>query len=330
MRGIVVGLGSMGKRRIRLMRDFFEGIELCGVDSSEARRQEAAGLFGIPCYGSIAEGVGAFAPECGFVCTSPLTHAGIIRELLAAGLHVFTEINLVPDGYAENTALAAEKGLELFLSSTPLYRRETRFIEQAVQTAACPLVYRYHVGQYLPDWHPWENYRSFFVADRRTGGCREIFGIELPWLTAAFGEVAEVAGVLSARQTSLAIDYPDSWLVTLRHESGALGQLAVNVVSRRAVRELEVIGEALYLRWGGTPADLSVYDFEQKREIPVNTYESVEHDGRYADNIVENAYVDELAAFFAALRGESPRRHTFARDERLLALIDRIEAEGAR
>lgn len=330
MRGIVVGLGSMGKRRIRLMRDFFEGIELCGVDSSAGRRAEAAGLFGVPCYASVAEGIEAFAPECAFVCTSPLTHAGIIAELLQAGLHVFTEINLIAAGYAENTALAKEKGLELFLSSTPLYRRETRFVEDAVRKAGCPLVYRYHVGQYLPDWHPWENYRNFFVADSRTGGCREIFGIELPWLTAAFGEAAELVSAVSARQTSLAIDYPDSWFVTLRHESGALGQIAVNVVSRKAVRELEVIGESLYLRWAGTPDSLSVYDFEQKRDIPVNTYESVEHDGRYADNIVENAYVDELAAFFEALKGGSPRRHSFERDARLLALIDRIEAEGAR
>ena len=51
------------------------------------------------------------------VCTAPLTHAGIITELLQNGLPVFTELNLVPDGYEENIALAKEKGLPLFLSS---------------------------------------------------------------------------------------------------------------------------------------------------------------------------------------------------------------------
>ncbi len=328
MRGIVVGLGSMGKRRIRLMRDFFEDIQLCGVDSNQARQEQVTEQFGLPCYASIDEAITAFNPEVSFVCTSPLSHAAIIAELLDAGLHVFTEINLVADGYAENTVRAVENGLVLFLSSTPLYRRETRYIEQAVQNAGCPLIYRYHVGQYLPDWHPWENYKDFFVGDRRTNGCREIFGIELPWLTAAFGEIAEVVSVASFRQTALQIDFPDSWLVTVRHESGIVGQLAVNVVARKSVRDLEIVGEELYLRWGGTPTTLSVYDFEQKQDVHIDTYDSVVYDERYADNIVENAYVDELAAFFDTLAGKPARRHSFARDARLLGVIDQIEAEG--
>ena len=326
MRGIVVGLGSMGKRRIRLMRDFFPGVSLCGVDSSAARREEAAGLFGIGCYASIGEAVETFSPEIGFVCTSPLSHAAIIRELLARGLSVFTEINLVADGYDENLALARQKGLTLFLSSTPLYRRETRWIERTVKGAGCPLVYRYHVGQYLPDWHPWESYKNFFVGDKRTNGCREIFGIELPWLVSAFGEIERVDAVKTA-QTGLGLDYPDSYLATVRHAGGTIGQLAVNVVSRKAVRDLEVVGEQLYLRWGGTPDSLSYYDFESKADVPVNTYETVEHDDRYSANIVENAYVDELAAFFNVLDGKQARHHSFEEDKRLLAVIDGIEAD---
>ncbi len=321
MRGIVVGLGSMGKRRIRLMRRFFPDVGLVGVDSREDRRRETEDLFGVRCVPSLDE---AGAADCGFVCTSPLSHAGIITDMLGRGLHVFTEINLVSDGYRENTALAQKKGLTLFLSSTPLYRRETQYIARAAADAGGPVVYRYHVGQYLPDWHPWESYKDFFVGDRRTNGCREIFAIELPWLESAFGRITS-AQSLPLRQTSLEIDFPDSFLVTLTHETGTAGQLAVNVVSRKAVRDMEVVGEGLYLRWLGTPDTLRVYDPQKKADMPVDTYRNVEHDGRYADNIIENAYVDELAAFFGALRGEAVRRHTFEDDERVLALADEIE-----
>ena len=326
MRGLVVGLGSMGKRRIRLMQGFFTEMELCGVDSNAARRAEAAQLFGVPCYASIAAAAADFRPAVGFVCTSPLSHAAIIRELLTDGLSVFTEINLVPDGYAENTVLAREKGLTLFLSSTPLYRRETRWIAQAVRDAGCPLIYRYHVGQYLPDWHPWENCKNFFVGDKRTNGCREIFGIELPWLTDAFGAI-ESAEAVSTTQTSLELGYPDSYLVTLRHAGGTLGQFAVNVVSRKAVRDLEIVGERLYVRWSGTPDTLCCYDIENKRDVAVNTYENVEHDSRYSASIIENAYVDELAAFFDVLAGRPARQHSFAADAKLLAVIDGIEGK---
>ena len=41
MKGLIVGLGSMGKRRGRILRSIKPDIELCGVDLTESRRQEA-------------------------------------------------------------------------------------------------------------------------------------------------------------------------------------------------------------------------------------------------------------------------------------------------
>ncbi len=325
MRVLVVGLGSMGKRRIRLMQAFFPDIALCGVDARPERREEAAKHFSIPCYDSISLAAAAWTPTVGFVCTSPLSHAAIITELLQLQLHVFTEINLVDDGYDRNVELAQQNGLVLFLSSTPLYRREVFYIADTVQNTVGPLVYRYHVGQYLPDWHPWENYQDFFVGDRRTNGCREIFAIELPWLQAAFGDILSVH---TTRQqlTSLQIDYPDSYFVTVQHASGAVGQLAVDIVSRKAVRAFELVGEQLFLQWNGTPDSLTNYDFiASKQDIIIDLYETVTRDDRYADNIIENAYVDELAAFFDRIAGQPVRQHTFAADKGILAWIDQIE-----
>ena len=112
--------------------------------------------------------------------------------MLDAGLPVFTELNLVSDGYDALTAKAAEKGVPLFLSSTMLYRAETQYIKAQVQAFEKSVNYIYHIGQYLPDWHPWENYKNFFVGDKRTGGVREIFAIDLPWLLDAFGPVKHV------------------------------------------------------------------------------------------------------------------------------------------
>ena len=109
MKILIVGLGSMGKRRARLAKGIDPALEILGVDMSEARRTEAEGL-GIRAYPSIGEACRAEQDiDAGLVCTAPITHAGIIRELLTAGLPVFTELNLVDDGYAENVALEKEK-----------------------------------------------------------------------------------------------------------------------------------------------------------------------------------------------------------------------------
>ena len=185
---LVIGLGSMGKRRVRLLKRARPEAALCGVDLSPARREEGEGL-GLSMYESLEAALAAQAPRAAFVCTAPITHAKIIAQLLQAGVPVFTELNLVDDGYDELIAAAKEKGVPLFLSSTMLYRGETQYIKRRVQEFSRPVNYIYHIGQYLPDWHPWENYKNFFVGDKRTGGVREIFGIDLPWLLDTFGPV---------------------------------------------------------------------------------------------------------------------------------------------
>ncbi len=325
---LIIGLGSMGKRRARLVKGLRPDMTICGVDSSEGRRAEAAEL-GIRAYASIPEAVEAEHPEAALVCTAPLSHAGIIHTLLENNLPVFTELNLVDDGYAENQALAAEKNLPLFLSSTMLYRGETQYmkaqVQQFMEQTGKKVNYIYHIGQYLPDWHPWENYKNFFVGDKRTGGVREIFGIDLPWLWDAFGPVKSIH-VEKDKISNLEVDYPDSYMVTLRHENGVKGVLAVDVVSPKAVRNFECFGEGLHLFWEGNPRGLYTFDHEKGEKVAVNTYETFEHDSRYSDNIVENAYVDELANFFAMVEEGAAPRWSFAKDQQIINLIEKIEA----
>ncbi len=316
MKLLIVGLGSMGKRRARLARGMDASIQISGVDTTEG--------LGITAYASIGEAVAADKFDAALVCTAPITHAGIISELLDAGLPVFTELNLVSDGYEENMKKAREKGLPLFLSSTMLYRGETQYIKRQVEAFAKPVNYIYHIGQYLPDWHPWENYKNFFVGDKRTGGVREIFGIDLPWLLDTFGPVKSLH-VEKDKISQLEVDYPDSYFVTLRHENGVKGMLAVDVVSPKAVRNFECFGEGLHLFWEGNPRSLYTFDHDKGEKLPVNTYESFEHDSRYSDNIVENAYVDELANFFAVLKGAEQPRYSFEKDLETIRLIEAIE-----
>ena len=293
------------------------------MDFALARREEARAL-GIEPYEGITAAVAARHFDAAFVCTAPLTHAGIIGELLDAGLPVFTELNLGDDGYDALIAKAAQKGLPLFLSSTMLYRAETQYIKRRVAAFAKPVNYIYHIGQYLPDWHPWENYKNFFVGDRRTGGVREIFGIDLPWLLDAFGPVKHVYAEKD-KLSGLEIDYPDSYFVTLRHENGTKGLLAADVVSPKAVRNFEVFGEGLHLFWEGNPRALYSYNAETREKEFVDTYGSFEHDARYSDNIVENAYVDEITNFFGVLAGREQPRWSFEKDKEAISLIERIE-----
>ncbi len=315
----------MGKRRIRLISERND-VELFGIDSQESRCAEVKEKFGIECYSSIDEACKNQDIEAAIVCTSPLSHAGIIKDCLNHNLHVFTEINLVTDGYDENIALAKTKGKVLFLSSTFLYRKETQTIIEKVHEAKCPLNYIYHVGQYLPDWHPWESYNSYFIGNPKTNGCREIMAIDLPWIVTAFGAIKDVK-VMKSKNTELNIQYNDNYFVMIQHELGAKGVFAVDVVARKPYRHIDVYGESLQLSWNGTADSLVQFDIENKQDINISFTDASEHVDGYAAFITENPYREELNSYLRQIEDkEYQPAWNFEKDKVVLGWIDKIEA----
>jgi len=322
MRAVVVGLGSMGRRRIRLMKAMENAPEIVGVNRSQERRAQAEREFGIKTCATLAEAIAEAKPQVALICTAPASHGPAVLECIDAGLDVFMEINLLGPWYAEAAAKAKAKGVKLFVSSTPVYRREMRYIADAVRGE--PVNYIFHCGQYLPDWHPWEDYHGFFAAKKETNGCREILCVELPWIEKAFGRIESVQ-VMSGRLTSLDIDFPDHYMILIRHEGGCKGMYCQDVVSRKGLRRLEVFSERHHIFWEGTPDSLSSYDLEAKALRPVRLYDDVVQDSRYNANIIENAYADEVQAFFDYVEKGVVPPYTFEEDAHTLAVVDEIE-----
>ncbi len=326
MKVVIIGIGSMGKRRVRLIKELYPEYEVVGVDARQDRQAEARNQSGIQTFSSLDDVSGC---DCAFVCTQPLSHANIITACLEKGWNVFTELNLVDDGYDRNIALAQKNKAVLFMSSTFLYREETRYIRKNVRASTASSDsrwnYIYHIGQYLPDWHPWESYKDFFVGDKRTNGCREILSVELPWLIETFGSIEKLNAV-SDKMTELDIDYDDNFMIQVKHSNGNKGVLVVDVVSPNAVRNFTAYTEGAYLSWGGNPKSIFAFDVETKELKNVVLTEQAEHRDGYASFVVENAYKNEIREFFnAVLNGKKPE-YGFEQDKAVLALIGEIGA----
>ncbi|MBU3074251.1 Gfo/Idh/MocA family protein [Clostridium estertheticum] len=326
MKLLVIGLGSMGKRRISLLKKYFENkVDVVGLDTKIERRKETEKLYGIMTYSNLDEAINNEKPNGVLICTSPISHADLILTCLNKKLNVFTEINLLNDKYHEIMAAAEKNKLELFLSSTFMYRKDIEYIQKEVQVNNKKVHYRYHVGQYLPDWHPWENYKDFFVSNKKTNGCRELFAIELPWILRAFGSVTKVE-VIKDNLSTLELDYADSYFVLLEHENGTKGVLNVDIVCRKPIRSLEIYSEEMHLFWEGTPNSLEKYLIEKKETVKIETYSSIDKDNRYSESIIENAYMEELDVFIKKVLGEkNSERYTFKDDLYTLDLINKIE-----
>lgn len=321
---MVVGMGSMGKRRIRLLQRFKQIDKIVGVDGREDRRLEVKNTFGCDVFENTEQAMAKFPGiNSAFICTSPLSHSELISKALSDGLNVFTEINLISDGYKKNMDLAKEKGKILFLSSTFYYREEISYIRDKI-VGKNKLNYIYHIGQYLPDWHPWENYKDFFVGDKRTNGCREIMAIELPWLIGTFGKIKDFH-VISDNISDLNIQYKDNYMIQLIHSNGNKGTLIVDIVSPKAVRNLEIYGENIYYSWNGSPETLEQFNSDTKTLEKVQLCEDVEHIDGYDSFIVENAYQKEINEFLDVVDGKRIPIYGFAEDLKVLRLIDKFE-----
>ena len=312
----------MGKRRIRLLQQHYSEVNILGVDISENRRQEAYDRFGIATFTMLEETQNTDI-NCAFICSAPLTHRTKISECLTAGLHVFSELNLVSEGYLENIRLAEAVNKVLFMSSTFLYRGDVRFLIDQIKQNNTMFSYTYHIGQYLSDWHPWESFHDYFVGEKRTGGCREIFAIEIPWILRAFGEIVDLS-VHRYNISSLNIPYPDTIMVTVKHKNGSVGQILVDVVTRFPVRHFEAFSETLQLEWRGKPEEVWITkpDFSDMTKVFVKGV--AQRENGYRDFIVEDAYYMEIRAFFDTIQGKYKPDYTFHDDLRTLQLVDSI------
>lgn len=322
MKILVIGYGSMGRRRIRLCKRLYPNAEFICVDNN-IERVNAITKDGHVAYRSLDEAI-KNKPDVAFVCTSPGNHAGIILELISEHIDTFTELNLISESYDEIMRCAEKNKVRVFMSSTMLYDAQIVAIENEIKNSHGSLTYIYHVGQYLPDWHPWESYKDFFVGQKKTNGCREIYAIQLPWIIDAFGPVKSLT-TISKKSTELDIDYNDIYCTLLEHENGTHGVMVVDVLSRQATTALEIIGEQLHIKWNGSPDSLLSFNKESNQMQRLDSYKKLEHEEGYSEMINENEYLDEISAFFDWINNGNNPKYTLKDDQYILGLIDKIE-----
>ncbi len=327
MRLLVIGLGSMGKRRIRLLREYDSSIEIIGIDKQAIRREEVEKIYKIKTYDD-TDKVNFSEINGALLCSSPLTHTKLILELNSKGVYnIFTELNLSSNFYDQIINIEKENKGILFLSSTLLYRKEIQYIKDILSLDKTKKTYNYHVGQYLPDWHPWENYNDFFIGKKETNGCREIMAIEIPWIVDIFGKV-ESFYCLKNKITNLNIDYNDNYHIIFKHKDGTIGSLQFDVVSREATTYLEIISEKNHIKWNGTPEGFKVFDLNDKKMKDIETYRKIDRKEGYSQLIIEDMYLEEISTFIKSIsKCKNYSKYSFKKDKEVLSLINKIEEE---
>jgi len=168
----VIGCGSIGVRHLRNL--MMMGQEnLIAVDTSAARLTDArAQVDNLRTYLSFERAL-EDNPQAAIIATPPATHSTIAVPLITAGIPVLIEKPLAHTLFSGKTIQAAEYATDTLacVGYSMRFHPAVQLIrDELLQEIGKPLYARAEVGQYLPDWHPGEDYRQWYMAHADQGG----------------------------------------------------------------------------------------------------------------------------------------------------------------
>ena len=162
---IVIGLGSMGKRRIRNL--FALGYRnIFGFDIRDDRCLSTSEYYGITLISSIGEVISKKF-DAWIISTPPDTHHLYMFMALENKIPSFIEASVVDTGLKEIIEQSVNYQVLLAPSCTLYFHPGIKLITKIIESCQIGNITNilYHSGQFLPDWHSYEDVSEFYVSN---------------------------------------------------------------------------------------------------------------------------------------------------------------------
>ncbi len=311
MKFLIAGYGSIGRRHLRNLRALGEeDILLLRSRRSTLPEDEIAGLV---VESELAAAL-AHRPDAVIISNPTALHLDVAIPAAEMGCAILLEKPISNDlARLPELQAAVQRGGARVLVGFQLRFHPTLIAaanllaEGAIGRVTSA---RAHWGEYLPDWHPWEDFRQGYAARPDLGGgviltlCHPFD--YLRWLLGEY-EVAWATG----GSLGLGLEVEDSAEIGLRFAQGAAGTLHLDYLQRPAAHTLEVIGTQGSLRWNNADASLAVFQAGQANWRTILPPDGFERNW---------LFLDEMRHFLAVARGETQAVCSLEDGARALAL----------
>ncbi len=243
MKTLICGFGSIGRRHLNNLRALGE-TDFVLLRSHHSTLPEAD-INGIPDETEIYAAL-AHQPDAVVVSNPTALHLDVAIPAAKAGCAILME---KPISHDMNRVEELQRALEEH-SSPMLVGFQFRFhpvlskVREMVQAYAIgkPVSFRAHWGEYLPGWHPWEDYRqSYSARPELGGGVVNTLSHPLDYLRWMFGNVDSVWAYTSS--AGLGLDVEDTAEIGLQFKSSLAGTVHLDYVQQPGKHTLEIIGE---------------------------------------------------------------------------------------
>ena len=313
-RCLFVGLGGIGQRHLRNLRALLgDSVEVVAHRVRRERQtlddtlQVVPGVdlekkYGVEVCADLEDAL-ARKPDIAFVTNPSSLHVPVALRAARQGCHLFIEKPLSHslEQVVELSAVCEEQRLVTCVAYQLRYHPGFVRLRELLSAGVLGglLSVRAEVGEYLPGFHPYEDYRRMYASNSALGGGVTLSQIhEVDYLCALFGTPRRVFS-MGGQVSSLEVDVDDVALSLLEFPRGDGGSLFVELHQdfwqRPAQRSCVVVGERGKLTWSLSGRFLEHCD-ESGRVLEHHDY------SQFPRN---QAFMDELANFLGCvIRGE--------------------------
>ena len=332
MKILIAGLGSIGRRHLRNLVALGEkDIILYRTKKSTLPDEELAGF---PVETDLTEALRKHRPEAVIVSNPTAFHMDVAIPAARAGCAILLEKPISDDlSHVEQLReAAAQNGGRILVGFQFRYHPTLNKARELIQAGALGRILSVHAywGEYLPNWHPWEDYRQSYAGRAELGG-GVILTLTHPldYLRYLLGEVDSV-WCFNERVSPLELNVEDVAEIGLKFVGGAIGGVHLNYFQRPAAHRLEIVGTGGTLRWdnadGILHAAIMPDDFGawSARPSPAVEQEYAPPDGFERNQL----FLAQMSHFLAVAAGQSDPVCSLADGVRALQLAQAAYESG--
>jgi predicted dehydrogenase len=316
MKILMMGLGGIGQRHLRNLRAILGGqAEIIAFDLRRDmpvltdQLQVEPGItleekYNLHIFQDLEEAL-AQKPEVAFICNPTSRHIGAAMRAAQAGCHLFIEkpLSHSMDQVAELIALVEKNGLKAVvgyqLRFHPCLQRLHALLQE--RKIGRILSVRVEVGEYMPGWHTYEDYRHIYASRKDLGGGVILSQIHefdyLYWLFGLPGRIFTLGGHLSNLEIDVE-DTADSLMECTLEGRPVPVALHQDYLQKPLSRFCEVFGDSGKIRMDLRGLTVTVWD-GQGNQLEAASYENFPRNQLFLDEI--NSFLDLLQGRPASL-----------------------------
>ena len=261
MKILIAGLGSIGRRHFRNLIALGEkDIVLLRTRMATLPDEELAGY---PIETDLKKALEKHHPEAVIVANPTSMHLDIAIPAAEAGCHILLEkpVSHSMERLDILQQSAKKSGSKILVGFQFRYHPTLNKARQILRSGTLGKVLTVHAhwGEYLPQWHPWEDYRQSYAARADLGGGAIVtLTHPLDYLRYLLGDV-ESLWSFNGHISPLEVNVEDMAEIGLKFANGAVGGVHVNYFQRPPVHRLEIVGTNGTLRWDNADAVLHLH-----------------------------------------------------------------------